>query len=232
MDDISWYAQDFSLRFRTTSTMKRILWIIPITIVLGCIIVYFLYGLLPKQQSFNIGECCYHATIYLQPYDNFTQKEAKRLKVDLDKHIGEILDGAFTVEILPNKPLSDSFLGETRKKYRIDKLIDDLKGDADRHNIYIGLTHRDICRELKNGVVDWGVLGSSISAYHACVVSDHRLKHKRRDLWKVVTHEFIHTFYDYPHCPKDSTHCIMKDAKGHADFSNKHDLCGYCKDNI
>ncbi|MCI7017429.1 MAG: hypothetical protein MR923_10105 [Prevotella sp.] len=26
--------------------------------------------------------------------------------------------------------------------------------------------------------------------------------------------------------------CLMKDAKGKADFSNKHDLCGYCKKNL
>lgn len=38
-----------------------------------------------------------------------------------------------------------------------------------------------------------------------------------------------HTYYRYPHCPKDSSHCIIKDAKGKADFSNKNDLCGYCK---
>lgn len=214
--------------------MKILVIIILFTFVsIFCTIVYFLYGLLPKQQSYGeIGDCCYHAKIYLQPYDNFTQKEANKLKADLDKHLAETLDGAFTVEVLPNKPLSDSFLGETRKKYRIDKLIDDLKGNADKHNIYIGLTHRDICQKLKNGVVDWGVLGSSISAYKACVASDFRLRHNKRNLWKVVTHEFIHTFYDYPHCPKDSVHCIMKDAKGHADFSNKKGLCGYCKSNI
>jgi hypothetical protein len=212
---------------------KRIIVTSIAVICICCVIVYFLYGLLPKQQSYGeIGDCCYHAKIYLQPYDNFTQKETNKLKADLDKHLAEILNGAFTVEVLPNKPLSDSFLGETRKKYRIDKLIDDLKGNADKHNIYIGLTHRDICQKLKNGVVDWGVLGSSLSAYNACVASDYRLKNKNRDFWKVVIHEFIHTFYDYPHCPMDSTHCLMKDAKGKANFGNKNDLCGYCKGKI
>ena len=160
------------------------------------------------------------------------KKEAEKLKADLDEHIGEILDGAFTVEVLPSKPLSDSFLGETKKKYRIDKIINELKENADEHNIYIGITHKDICWKYKNGVTDWGVLGSSIADCHSCVVSDHRLKHKKRDLWKVVTHEFIHTYYHYPHCPKDSTHCLMKDAKGKADFSKKKDLCGYCKSRI
>jgi hypothetical protein len=108
-------------------------------------------------------------------------------------------------------------------------MIEGLRSQADEHNIYIGVTHRDICREQKNGVKDWGVVGSSIADYHACVVSDYRLKHKKRDLWKVALHEFIHTYYHYPHCPKDSAHCLMKDAKGRADYSNKKALCGYCK---
>ena len=175
---------------------------------------------------------CPHATVYLQPYDNFTQKEANQLKEELEKHLVEILNGAFEIEVLPNKQLTSDFLGETKTKYRIDKIISSLKKDADTHKIYIGLTHKDICREEKNGVTDWGVLGSSIATSHACVISTFRLKNKKRDLWKLATHEFIHAYYDYPHCPKDSTHCLMKDAKGKADFSNKKDLCGYCRGKI
>ncbi len=212
--------------------MRKFIFLALFSVTCTCIIVYFLYGLLPKQQSYSIGDCCYHAIIYLQPYDDFTQKEANRLKTDLEKHIGNILDGAFTIQVLPNKALSDSFLGETKKKYRIDKVINSLKDNADEHNIYIGITHRDICQNYKNGFVDWGVLGSSISAHNACVASDYRLKNKNRDFWKVVIHELIHTFYDYPHCPMDSTHCLMKDAKGKANFGNKNDLCGYCKGKV
>ena len=175
---------------------------------------------------------CPHANVYLQPYDNFTQKEAEQLKTDLDNHLDNIICDAFIIEILPNKQLSDSFLGETGKKYRTDKIINTLKENADEHHIYIGITHYDVSREYKNGVNDWGVLGSSIPDYHACVVSDHRLKHKRRDLWKVIAHEFIHTYYNYGHCPEDNPYCLMKDANGKADFSNKNDLCGYCKSRI
>ena len=173
-----------------------------------------------------------HTNVYLQPFDSFTQKEAEKLKADLDKHLGKILDRTFKVEILPNKHLSDSFLGEYKIKYRGDKIIHSLRNDCDPENIIIGLTHKDICVSQRNGVKDWGVLGVSISRDHACVVSSHRVKNKSRDLWKVATHEFIHTYYHFPHCAKDSTHCIMKDAKGKADFSNKNDLCGYCKSKI
>ncbi len=89
--------------------MKKILWLIPIAAIFA--IAYFLYG---KKQI--IGDFCPHATLYLQPYDNFTQKEAGKLKADLDNHLGEILYGVFEVRVLPNKPLSNSFLGETKKE--------------------------------------------------------------------------------------------------------------------
>ena len=206
--------------------MKKVCWLF----IMGL----FLIGC-SNQENNKIEDVdclCPHATVYLQPYDNFTQKEANQLKKELEKHLVEILDGAFEIEVLPNKQLTSDFLGETKTKYRIDKIISSLKKDADTHKIYIGLTHKDICREEKNGVKDWGVLGSSIITSHACVVSTYRLKNKKRDLWKLATHEFIHTYYGYHHCPKDDIHCLMKDAKGKADFSNKKDLCDFCKSKI
>ena len=175
---------------------------------------------------------CPHATIVLQPYDDFTQKEALKLKGDLEKHIDYILYGGFTVKVAANKHLSDEFLGISNTKYRADKIIGSLQDRAKQDSIILGVTHKDICVAKKNGHTDWRVLGLSSSSKHACVVSTHRIKHKSRDLWKVAMHEFIHTFYNYPHCPKDSIHCIMKDAKGHPDFSNKANLCGYCRDRI
>ena len=206
--------------------MQKVCWLFIMSmLLLGC----------NNQGSNKIEDVdclCPHATVYLQPYDNFTQKEANQLKRELEKHLVEILDGAFEIEVLPNKQLTSDFLGETKTKYRIDKIINSLKKDADTHKIYIGLTHKDICREEKNGVKDWGVLGSSIITSHACVVSTYRLKNKKRDLWKLATHEFIHTYYGYHHCPKDDIHCLMKDAKGKADFSNKKDLCDFCKSKI
>lgn len=173
--------------------MKKLIWL---TVGVAAILLFaqLISKTLVKENEMAVwGDCCYHATVYLQPYDDFSHREAKRLKADIEKHIGGVLDGTFTVEVLPGIPLPDSLLGESKAKYRTDKMIDGLKGRADEHNIYIGLTHRDICREQKNGVKDWGVVGSSIAAYHACVVSDHRLNHKKSDLWKVAMHEF------YPH---------------------------------
>jgi hypothetical protein len=155
---------------------KNRYWIILLVII--CLV-----GCQQRNDAGFVDCTCPYATIYLQPYDNYSQKEVEKLKADLDKHLEGILDGSFEVKVLPNKPLSDSFLGETRKKYRIDKIINDMKSKADEHNIYIGITHCDICQNYKNGFVDWGVLGSSISAHNACVASDYRLKNKNRDFW-------------------------------------------------
>lgn len=177
------------------------------------------------------ANCTCPPTIFLQPYDNYTQKEAKQLSMVLEKKFMELYGVEFEFEVLPNKQLSADLMNDSKSRYRADRIIDSLKKEASDHRIMIGLTHKDVSVPYK-GKPDWGVLGLSIHGTYACVVSDYRLKNKKRDMWKVVVHEFIHTFYEYPHCPKDSTHCLMKDAKGHADFSNKHDLCGYCKSKI
>ncbi len=170
-------------------------------------------------------------SIYLQPYDNFTQQEAMKLKKELDMHLQEILNDSFLVEVLPNKPLTRDLLNDAKTRYKGERIISSLKESL---STTIALTHKDISIEY-NGKKDWGVLGVSFRRTppcNACAVSDYRVKNKKRDFWKVVVHEFIHTYYSYSHCPKDSTHCIMKDAKGHADFSNKNGLCGYCKSRI
>ena len=177
------------------------------------------------------ASCTCPPTIFLQPYDNYTQKEAKQLSKVLEKKFLELYGVEFEFEVLPDKKLSADQMNDSKSRYRADKIIDSLKKEASDHRIMIGLTHKDVSVPYK-GKPDWGVLGLSIHGTYACVVSDYRLKNKKRDFWKVVVHEFIHTHYSYSHCPKDSTHCIMKDAKGHADFSNKNGLCGYCKSRL
>ena len=186
-----------------------------------------------KQESSvieqNINICS--TTIYFQPLDNFTQHEAIQLRAVLEQRFRDIFNEDFEFEILPNKKLTVDMMNDNKTRYRADKIIHSLSRKAVKHKITIGLTHKDISIPYK-GKSDWGILGLAIHKVNGCVASTYRLKHKERDYWKVVTHEFIHTYYRYPHCPKDSSHCIMKDAKGKADFSNKNDLCGYCKNRI
>lgn len=177
------------------------------------------------------ANCTCLPTIFLQPYDNYTQKEAKQLSKVLEKKFLELYGVEFEFEVLPNKKLSADLMNDSKSRFRADKIIDSLKKEASDHRIMIGLTHKDVSVPYK-GKPDWGVLGLSIHGTYACVVSDYRLKNKKRDYWKVVTHEFTHTACNYSHCPNDDTTCIMKDAKGKADFSNKVGFCRTCREKI
>ena len=170
-------------------------------------------------------------TIFLQPLDNFTQQEAMQLQAVLEQRFRKIFNEGFEFEILPNKKLSVDLMNDSKSRYRADKIINSLKKEASNHRIIIGLTHKDVSVPYK-GKPDWGVLGLSIHGTYACVVSDFRLKNKKRDYWKVVTHEFTHTACNYSHCPDDNPLCIMKDAKGKADFANKVSFCKTCREEI
>lgn len=170
-------------------------------------------------------------TICLQPYDNYTQKEAKQLSNVLEKKFLELYGVEFEFEVLPNKKLSADLMNDSKSRYRAEKIIDSLKIEANDHRIMIGLTHKDVSIPYK-GKPDWGVLGLNIHGTYACVVSDYRLKNKKRDYWKVVTHEFTHSAWNYSHCPNDDPTCIMKDAKGKADFSNKVGFCKTCREKL
>lgn len=199
--------------------MRKLLLIITVLIMLcGC------------KKTEQVNSTC-PPTICLQPYDNYTQKEAKQLSNVLEKKFLELYGVEFEFEVLPNKKLSADLMNDSKSRYRADKIIDSLKIEANDHRIMIGLTHKDVSVTYK-GKPDWGVLGLNIHGTYACVVSDYRLKNKKRDYWKVVTHEFTHSAWNYSHCPNDDPTCIMKDAKGKADFSNKVGFCKTCREKL
>ena len=197
------------------------------TLLYVLLILFTLSGCKKTEQA----NCTCPPTICLQPYDNFTQQEAKLLSKVLEKKFMELYGVEFEFEVLPNKKLSADQMNDAKTRYRADKIINSLKKEANNHRIMIGLTHKDVSVPYKNKP-DWGVLGLSIHGTYACVVSDYRLEHKKRDYWKVVTHKFTHTACRYSHCPDDNPLCIMKDAKGKADFSNKVGFCRTCREKI
>ena len=201
--------------------MKKIVPIIALLLVImiGC-----------REKTEQANNTC-PPTIFLQPLDNFTQQEAMQLQEVLEQRFRKIFNEGFEFEILPNKKLSVDLMNDSKSRYRADKINSSLKKEASDHRIMIGLTHKDVSVPYK-GKPDWGVLGLSIHGTYACVASDFRLKNKKRDYWKVVTHEFTHTACNYSHCPNDDPTCIMKDAKGKADFSNKVDFCKTCREKI
>ena len=168
--------------------------------------------------------------IFLQPYGDFSQDEASKLGKDLKKLIHEIFCVEIEYEVLPSLPLNDSLMNKAKTRYRADKIISTMSSKANIHNIFIGLTHRDISCSIR-GKDDWGVQGLSMIPEKACVVSTYRIKNNR-DFPLVVCHEFIHTYFNYRHCPKDDPHCLMQDAKGRPNFKNKRGLCDYCKSQL
>ena len=174
--------------------------------------------------------CACPPVIYLQPYGNFTQEEASKLGKDLQKLLWGMFNVDMDCEVLPSQPLSDSLLNDAKTRYRADKIIRSMSSKADEHDIYIGLTHQDISCSVR-GKADWGVQGLSLLPRKACVASTFRVKNKG-DFPKVVCHEFIHTYFNYHHCPKDDPSCLMQDAKGHPNYKNKKGLCQYCKQEL
>ena len=169
--------------------------------------------------------CC-PPTVYLQPCNNFTESEAQTLIPHLKALIKESSGVELDYAVNPPISLHDSLMNDKQTRYRADKIIRSIEDN--HHDVVIVLTHQDISCSYK-GKADWGILGLAMNPIHVCVVSDFRLKNKKRDLWKVAAHEFLHSYCGMHHCKNDDPTCIMKDAKGHADFSNKMHLCKSCK---
>lgn len=209
--------------------MKKILLLLLAGLLLGCNANNKINEITDELCSFDDIP---HGEVFLQPYNDFSQGEAVQLKDTLQVKLNEILHGDFQVKVLPNKTLPKEYLSENNR-YRTDRIIQSLSQEANSHKIIVGITHRDICVPEYKNKKNWGVLGCALPPkYKSCIVSDYRLKNKKRDFWRVVVHEFIHTYFEYHHCPKDNPRCIMKDAKGHADFSNKNDLCDTCRNQL
>ena len=161
--------------------------------------------------------------------ENLDYTDHVKIAWELEELAYNQLKIAAEIYVLPAEPMQSKWLNERKSRYDACKLIDAFKNAC----IYtILLLHNDISIPKYRGKADWGVLGLTLQPGKTCVISDFRLKHKKRDMAKVILHEFIHAYYNYKHCPKDDATCIMKDAKGKADFSNKNGLCKECRAQI
>ena len=186
------------------------------------------------QKKSEVGSemdapCTCAPIIVLQPCNSFTETEAQRMVPQVQEFINKYPWMEFEIDVMPPIKLADSLRNDARTRYRADKVIKAMAKEGSKHNVVILLTHDDISLPYK-GHADWGVLGLSVRHHYVCMASDYRLRNKRRDLWKVAMHEFIHTYYHRSHCPNDDVNCIMKDAKGKADFGNKNGLCERCRE--
>lgn len=189
----------------------------------------------PVQLSdYELYCTCPHTTLLIQPYNKMTVAEANKLKSELENNIPKLLDVIVTVKILPTKQLPDSLKNDAKTRYRADKIISWQKQQVDtckETTTIMGLIHDDISLPYKEHS-DWGVLGLSFKGQQTCIISTYRVRNADKNLWKVATHEFIHTFYAYGHCPKKDPKCLMCDANGKPNFQNQTELCDYCKEHI
>lgn len=165
--------------------------------------------------------------IYLQPYDDFSKREAETLLPILQDVFDTWLNGSWDFKISQPKALSQNSYLKKRNRYRALSVLDSQSKLLKDTKVIIGLTHKDICTNI-HGVNDYGIIGISRPFKQVCIVSDKRLKDKSI-IWKPILHEFMHTFYGAKHCPNDDPKCFMKDAKGHGNFEIQDKLCVLCK---
>lgn len=189
------------------------------------LIVILLFFISCSQQNNNEKfECCDpHATIYLQPYEDFSEKEVEKLLPTLEKYFN-LNYGYWNFEI--KKPINLPLESKQGKKYKSIIILNSEKKLLKGNEIIIGLTHKDICTDAHN-IKNYGIVGQSYCPGNVCIVSDKRLKDKSQ-IYKPILHEFMHAFYGSKHCPNDDPTCFMVDAKGKGNFSIQNKLCDKC----
>lgn len=160
------------------------------------------------------------AIICLQPYDDFTQKEAYSLCKKIQQGLNAVYAGDWSnIKILPNKPLPKEAYYKTRNRYLANIILKDLPKVSSPIYI-IGLTHKDISYKI-HGSKNYGIMGLTPLGRQKSIVSDYRVKND--DFIAVIVHEFGHGFYGAKHC--SNTNCIMCDYQKLKRKSFNFSLC-------
>lgn len=148
-------------------------------------------------------------------------------------YLNKIGIDCYKINILPHATSPDKVYNASHSRFRAEKLIHYLHDNTPQGEFTIGITDRDISTSV-HGKDDFGILGLAYLGhrYRGCITSTYRLKH-RRDLWKLISHEFTHGFFNQNHCKADNEECIMKDAKGKSPkLETKSHLCDTCAKEI
>ena len=164
-----------------------------------------------------------------QPYDDISERDVEKLSSTVKEKVEDIANvSVLEVRILPNKKLDNTLLNDNKTRYSAKKILEKQQSYiTKKHEIIIGLTNKDISAPVR-GINDWGIQGLSFMGSNVCVVSTYRIA-KNVPLWKPIIHEFIHTFWNMPHCPADNPKCLMQDGHGNPKWGIKNDLCQSCK---
>lgn len=144
-------------------------------------------------------------TVYLQPFDNFTEKEAAKVTKELGPAMSKIFpDMKWHFKVLPAKPLPEDAYYKPRNRYLANMLLKHLKTTKDKY--IIGLTHKDISFKI-HGYDNYGIRGLTPIGGNNSIVSDYR--GKGNEFIMVIAHEFLHGYSRAPHCKNHD--CLMCD---------------------
>ena len=220
------------------SIMKhRLLYIVTCALVLGCLAWSCSNdkGIknVEADSSAKVESIGPHCRLLIQPYGDFSNVRAQKVADELQKNLATyVKELAVTeVRVLPAKPLTEDLMNDAKTRYRADNILDKQAGlQSQEGDVIIGLTDCDISTDA-HGYDDWGILGLSYTGKSNCVISTFRVKDKTQ-FWKVVLHEFGHSFLGLDHCPNNDPQCFMVDCNGKPDLAKEKYLCEACSKSI
>lgn len=167
-------------------------------------------------DSISLEPC---ATIFLQPYEDFSQKEVEIVGNKVLKKLNKLYYGYWSIKVLPSRPLPIKAYYKPRHRYLANVLLKDLPNRSSPIYI-IGLTHKDISFKIHN-TSNYGIMGLTPLGKNKSIVSDFRAKGD--DFVAVIVHEFGHGFFGLRHCL--DTNCIMCDYQKHKGKPFSFNLC-------
>lgn len=181
-----------------------------------------------KSEIPEVKNCMCPPVVWLQPCNSFTENEAKKLAPVIEKAIEENTGLEFYVGVRNNIKLPKSLYNENKSRYRALKILNYLRDTFDvSHDGIIALTHNDIS-DSKDNIKDFGIEGLAYIGKRVAVASDFRIKNKTQ-FWKVIIHEFLHSFCDLKHCKNNDSSCLMREG---AMRKSQIKLCKDCKQKI
>lgn len=165
-------------------------------------------------------------SVTFQPYGNISQKEVQKYAKEFEERITALTCVVITdMKILPNKSLNSDLLNDHKNRYSASKILN--TQHPNKHEVIIGITNVDITHKTSTNT-DWGIQGLALLGKKSCTISTFRIRDKA-DVWKVISHEFVHAFNNWPHCPNNDPTCIMCDAKGKPNWKIKNSFCKRCR---
>jgi archaemetzincin len=159
-------------------------------------------------------------TILIQPFKDVDPADVDYVVAGLKKVYPYI-------QVKQSVSLPSTAWNPVRGRYRADSLIRILKSKANKGEVMIGLTSRDIST-TNNSVADWGIMGLGFCPGSACVASTFRVspQYRQVQLFKVAIHELGH-IQGLQHCKVKT--CLMRDAEGTNPINEEKEFCTKCR---